>query len=230
MMRGGRAAVLASVVILGTAATSEAQPPFEGIVTMRMNGGRGAPGAAPGAASTQDIEYSISGRRVRMSMGGPMGGMTMLMMPAEKKIYMLMAAQNSYIEMPMADVAAQANRAQAQATAPTDVKVAHTGKFETIAGYKCEHITMSASTPSGVQSTDACVSKELGAFTNPLSGMGGGAPAWQKSVEAQGFPLKVTTADGAVMLEVVKIEKKRLANTLFTIPENYTKMQPPARR
>lgn len=218
------------VVMLGATSTSGAQPPFEGVVTMRMNGGRGAPGAPAGAASTQDIEYSISGRRVRMSMGGPMGGMTMLMMPAEKKIYVLMAAQNAYMEMPMADVAAQANRAQAQANAPTDVKVTHTGKFETIAGYKCEHITMSATTPGGVQSTDACVSKELGAFTNPLSGMGGGAPAWQKTVEAQGFPLKVTSPEGSVMLEVTRIEKKRLANTLFSIPENYTKMQAPARR
>ena len=32
------------------------------------------------------------------------------------------------------------------------------------------------------------------------------------------------------MLEVTRIEKKRLPNTLFTIPETYTKMQPPARR
>lgn len=228
MRRVGQMAVVGAMLASGTA-VSGAQPPFEGVVSMRM-GGRVPPGAPAGAPSTQEVEYSISGRRVRMSMGGPAGGMTMLMMPSEKKIYVLMAAQNAYMEMPMTDVAASANRAQAQANAPTDVKVVHTGKFETIAGAKCEHITISATTPTGVQSSDACVSKELGAFTNPMSGMGGGAAPWQKSVEAQGFPLRITTADGTVMLEVTKIEKKRLPNTLFTIPETYTKMQPPARR
>ncbi|MBY0488343.1 MAG: DUF4412 domain-containing protein [Gemmatimonadaceae bacterium] len=227
-MRAGKTAVVLGAALAGVASVSAAQPPFEGVVTMRM-GGRAAAGAPAGAVTSQEIEYSISGRRMRMTMGGPAGGMTMLMMPADKKIYVLMAAQNAYMEMPMADVAATAQRAQS--ATPSDVKVVHTGKFDVVAGYKCEHLTLTATTPSGPQSTDACVSKELGAFTNPMSGMGAKSPSWQTSVEAQGFPLKVTTPDGTVALEVTKIEKKRLPNTLFTIPESYTRMQaPPARR
>jgi hypothetical protein len=215
------------LAVLSAASVAMAQPPFEGVVTMRMSG-RGGPGAPPGGASAQEIEYSISGRRMRMSIAGPAGGMTMLMLPADKKIYMLMAAQNAYVEMPMADVAATAERAQA--TSPTDVKVVRTGKVETVAGYRCEHLALTATTPAGPQTTDACVSKELGAFTNPMSGLGAKSPSWQTSLEQQGFPLKVTTPDGVVALEVTKIEKKRLPNTLFTIPESYTRMQAPDRR
>ena len=35
---------------------------------------------------------------------------------------------------------------------------------------------------------------------------------------------QVTNQDGVVQLEVTKIEQKRLADALFTIPGNYTKM------
>ena len=39
-----------------------------------------------------------------------------------------------------------------------------------------------------------------------------------------GFSLKVTMPDGSVPLEVVKIEKKKLASDLFSVPLTYMKM------
>jgi hypothetical protein len=57
----------------------------------------------------------------------------------------------------------------------------------------------------------------------------GPAPAWQKQI-ADGFPLKVSSPDGTVALEVIKVEKKRLANDLFSVPANFTKMAMPGGR
>lgn len=228
MIRVRVAAAVAAALVWGSAGAVQAQPPFEGVVTMRMSA---KPPAAAGAPErppmVQELEYAISGRRVRMQLGA--AGMTMLMLPADKKVYMLMPAQNAYTEMPMSDAMAAADQAAATAP-PPNVKTSRTGKFETIAGYKCEHVIITSTTPAGPSTTDACISKELGSFSNPMSGMGAKAPAWQKSIELEGFPLKVNTADGGTALEVTKIEKKRLANSLFTIPENYTKMQIPTRR
>ena len=45
-----------------------------------------------------------------------------------------------------------------------------------------------------------------------------------------GFPLKVTMQDGTIPIEVVKIEKKKLASDLFSVPLTYTKMAMPGRR
>jgi hypothetical protein len=59
----------------------------------------------------------------------------------------------------------------------------------------------------------------------------GSEPAWQRMLTVDGgFPLKVTMPDGSIPLEVVKIEKKRLANDLFSVPLDYTKMEMPRRR
>jgi hypothetical protein len=212
-----------AAVLVGTAWTSvaQAQAPFEGVVTMRIGGG-----AAAGAPNMpQEMEYLISGKRVRVNMGGPTGAMSLLMMPSEKKLYMLLSAQKSYMEMPMGDELSNT-------AVPAGVSMVKTGRTETIAGYRCEHIELTGPGPSGTpQKTDACLSKELGGYANPMAGMGGGREApWQKAIQAEGFPLKVTSADGSVALEVTKVEKKRLGNDLFTVPLSYSKVAMPQRR
>ena len=59
----------------------------------------------------------------------------------------------------------------------------------------------------------------------------GSEPAWQRMLTADGgFPLKVTMQDGTIPIEVVKIEKKKLASDLFSVPLTYTKMAMPGRR
>lgn len=191
--------------------------PFEGAVTMRMTA-KGANGP-----QQQDIEYLVRNGKVRVSMGGPGGAMALISAPQEQKVYVLMAAQNTYMEMPITEAAASV-----AAKTPTDAKITRTGRMETVAGYACEHVLVA----SASQTVDICLAKGLGGYVNPLASMQRSSePAWQKMLTADGgFPLKVTMPDGSVPIEVVKVEKKKLAIDLFSVPLNYTKMEMPRRR
>jgi hypothetical protein len=123
--------------------------------------------------------------------------MAMLAVPREQKLYVLMAAQNAYSEIPMAAATAAATAAAGAvpAEAAGDVKVVRTRRRETIAGYACEHVQVTAA----AQTTDVCLSTALGRYVNPLESMRGtAAPAWQRAVGGEGFPLKVTLPDGTV--------------------------------
>ncbi len=219
------AAALMSTVVLAAAPVaplSAQTAPFEGVITMRVAGGRAA-------AQLQDVEYLAHAGKVRMNIASPMGSMGIIGVPAEKKMYMLMGQQRMYVEVPMNADAVPAGNAMVNAPEP---KMTRTGKKETIAGYECEHVLVE----SEQQTADVCMARGLGPFLNAMSAMGsmgrgGGAlPGWQRSLAADGaFPLKVTGSDGTVMLEVTKIEKKRLTNALFDVPADYTKMDMPRR-
>ncbi len=189
---------------------------------MRVSGGRAD-------APMQEVEYLAHAGKVRMNLKSPMGSMSVIGVPADKKMYMLIAQQNMYFEVPMDVDASRA--ANAIATAP-EPRITRTGKMETIAGYQCEHVLVE----SPQQNADVCMARGLGPFMNAVSAMGsmgrGGSalPAWQRSLAADGaFPLKVTSTNGTVMLEVTKIEKKRLADAQFAVPAEYTKMDMPRR-
>jgi hypothetical protein len=209
-----------AVSLLSLAPTSvlSAQAPFEGAVTMRITAATPSGGAQP-----QEMEYLVRNGKVRVNMSGPGGGMSVLTSPQEQKLFVLIPMQNAYMEMPMAEVQSRAPGV------PSDVKIIRTGKMETVAGYACEHVTM---VNTGSPAVDVCLASGMGNFINPLLAMQRGAvPAWQRSITADGgFPLKITMADGSVPVEVLTIEKKRLANDLFTVPLTYTKMPMPSRR
>ena len=191
--------------------------PFEGAVTMRLST-KGANGP-----QSQEVQYFVRNGKVRVSMGGPAGAMSLLSVPQEQKVYVLIAAQKAYMEMPMIE----ATSAVAAQT-PTDARVTRTGRMETVAGYSCEHIMV----PSGAQSVDICMAKGLGGYVNPLASIQRGSePSWQRALTADGgFPLRVTMPDGSRPIEVVKISKQKLANDLFSVPLNYTKMEMPRGR
>ena len=171
----------------------------------------------------QEMEYLVRAGKVRVSMGGPAGAMSLLSVPQEQKVYVLMAAQNAYMEMPMADAASSV-----AAKTPADAQITRTGRMETVAGYACEHVTVA----SAALTVDVCMAKGLGGYVNPLASMQRNSePAWQRMLTADGgFPLKVTMQDGSIPIEVVKIEKKKLASDLFSVPLTYTKMEMPRRR
>lgn len=204
-------------VMLTATATSMAAQPFEGAITMRMNTGRAAAGAP-----NPEIQYLVRGENLRVTMSGPAGGMSMLALAGEKKMYMVVDAQRSYMEIP-----ASGMQASMDSRAPATLAVTRTGKRETIAGVECEHVLVA----DQGQQIDVCVSKALGGFLNPLTSMRQGpAPAWQRTLAADGgFPLRVTGPDGAVMLEVTKVERKSLAPALFIIPDSYSRMTAPRR-
>lgn len=216
-------AACSAVSFLSLAATTattalSAQAPFEGAVTIRITA------ASPnGGAQPQQMEYLVRNGKIRVNMSGAGAGMSVLTSPQEQKLFVLIPMQNAYIEMPMAEVTTRASGV------PSDVKITRTGTMETVAGYACEHVTMVS---AGSPAVDVCLASGMGNFINPLTAMQRGVvPAWQRSLTADGgFPLKITMADGSVPVEVLKIEKKRLANDLFAVPLTYTKMPTPSGR
>lgn len=210
--------LLAAVALLPLLlAVPAAAQKFEGTVTIRMNGGA-KPGAPP-----QELQYMARGGNVRVQMPGALGGTVMLAIPAEKKTYLLSTAENAYFEVPISQMQGMIERETA-----AEARVVRTGRKEMVAGYECEHVTVATSD----QKFDICLAKSLGSWVNPLQEMRLGAtPEWQRALAREGgFPLKVQLSDGSVVLEVTKVEKKRLANNLFAVPENYTKMDAPTRR
>ncbi len=210
------AAATVTLLAVVPAPTVAAQP-FEGAVTMRLSA-KGANGP-----QVQEVEYLVRNGKVRVSMGGPAGAMSLLSVPQEQKVYVLMAGQHAYMELPVADAASGV-----AANTPAEAQITRTGRMDTVAGYACEHVTVT----SAAQAVDLCLAKGLGGYVNPLAAMQRSrAPAWQRALSADGgFPLKVTMPDGSVPIEVVKIEKRKLANDLFSVPLSYTKMEMPRRR
>ncbi len=228
MNRHSFTVALASVATLlcTTTAVASAQA-FEGVITMRMSPMRA------GSDGLQEIEYMSHAGKVRVNVKSPMGPMGVIGVPEEKKLYVLIDPQSMYMEISTDAAAGRAGGANVNIAEP---KITRTGKKETIAGRECEHIIVEMQQ----ETTDVCVARGLGPFMNALSGVGGmmgmggrGAsaqPAWQRSLAADGaFPLKVTKPDGTVQLEVTKIEPKKLADALFTVPGNYSKMDMPRR-
>jgi len=204
-------AVLLSIALLDTGSLQAQE--FEGLITVHMTG------TTRDGTQIPDVEYMSRKGMVRLNVRSPMGSIGVIAIPAEKKLYALMDAQSAYMEQPLSfDIAA---------TTPAPV-VTRTGKKETIAGYECEHILI-AGQPG---SMDVCMARGLGPFVAATVALGGQSmPAWQRALLADGgFPLKVIRADGTTQLEVTKIEKKRLSDALFTVPDNYTKMDMPRRR
>ena len=215
------AAATVSLLVVLVPQVMAAQP-FEGALTMRVSS-KGANGP-----QSQEMEYLVRGGKVRVSMGGPAGAMSLLSVPQEQKMYVLIAAQNAYMEMPIGDAASSVAASSVAAKSPADAKITRTGRMETVAGYACEHVTVA----SAGQTVDICMAKGLGGYVNPLASMQRSSePAWQRMLTADGgFPLKVTMQDGSIPIEVVKVEKKKLASDLFSVPLTYMKMEMPRRR
>lgn len=219
------AAVAIAVAMAGPGALA-AQGTFEGAITIRMAT------ATPRGATTQQVEYLMRGGKVRVNMAAPPGlpasGPSLLMVPQENTVYMLMAAQSAYMELRMDDSLAS-RAARRPPNARDAVKVVRTGRRETIAGVSCEHVNVTADAGTA----DLCLSRELGRFVNPTDAIRPGGAAWARELGNE-FPLRVTMPDGTVPLEVVKVERKRLSNDLFTVPGSYTKLagsvgRPPVR-
>lgn len=197
------------------------QGEFEGAITMRVNAGRG--GQTPGGArgGIQEAEYLVRGSSVRVNLAGPTGAMSMLMSGSAKKSWMLLPAQKTYMELSISDSVGAVAR-----NALVGTSIVKTGKRDVVAGVPCE--VSRVTTPR--DTTDVCLAKGMGRFVNPLGGMGSGAQApWQRALESDGFPMRVARIDGTVVLEVTKIERRRLAPDLFAIPLDWQKMSMPRR-
>jgi len=205
--------VVRIAVLLCLPATVTAQDKFEGVVTARMSavGGRG------GVAT-----YAVKGDRLRMDMAGETGAVvTVLHDPSKNLNVMLMHQQKMVLDV----TSMQGAKAAAAAKKPT-IKL--TGKKETIAGRECEHALVKSD--DGGQ-LDVCLAKGMGEFVMGSGSAGGSSPALASTSEvlsklgADAFPLKVMDVKtGATVFLVKTIEKKRLDDALFAIPDGYQKI------
>ncbi len=210
-----RISLLVAGAVAAAPYAAAAQNPFEGVVTFQMTMGQ---------MGNQSMQYSTKGGKVRWDISTPGGDMFILLNDGGKTMDMVMPARGIYMERSAGDVPAMADSAAANA------KLTWTGKKETIAGYECEHATLTD--PNGVP-TDLCLAKGLGAFV----GMGGSAGGrggmgmggdWQGHL-GQMFPLKVERA-GQVEMQATKVEKQPLDDSLFTVPNGLQKMNMPMGR
>jgi len=102
-------------------------------------------------------------------------------------------------------------------------KVTKTGKFDTVAGYKCENWDISSDHKEGT----VCVADQGASWLSiPMTGIPT-EQAWMlELLDGKHFPLRFVgyAKDGTTEethIEVTKIDKKPLADTLFQVPAGY---------
>lgn len=220
-----RGAGVVAALLCGTPAVAATQSAdgtpaaFQGVIAMQVR-----MGSADGKM-LQTAEYVVKGNRVRVDLPGAMGGVAMLVDLEARRMTVLMTGRQQYLEQPWRDPAEVAAAATAGGAQP---RVTRTGRSETIAGIRCEHVSIA----SGTQTADVCLTTALGRLAlNPMDGMGraSGIADWQQVLGRDGFPLRVTLPDGTVGLEVTRVERKRIANERFTVPLSYTRLDAPKR-
>jgi len=190
--------------------TLGAQTPFQGTVQMNITTGSG----------TTQLNLMLKDGKTRFD---PSPQMSVIIDPVAQRMMVIMNAQRMYMERDFTSATAAVQQ-QFGGKAPT---IARTGKFDTIAGYKCEHVTITDDDGGAV---DACVSQQLGGFriptaSNPMAPQK--EAGWITQLGATNFPLKVTKG-GKTVVEVTAIEKKAMDAGMFEAPEGFQSFAMPA--
>jgi hypothetical protein len=200
----------AAILVMFTTVPLAAQS-FEGTVSINMTGNDGV---------VNQISYKIKGGKMRFDPGNAQ--VSVIIDPVAKRMMMIMNAQKMYTELDFGGAAV----AVQQQVVGKNPAIVRTGRMETVAGYRCEHVTV---TDDDGTSVDSCISSELGGFrmpaaSNPM------APrkeaGWITQLGSTSFPLKVQKG-GKTIMEVTAIEKKSLDAALFAAPEGYQSFQMP---
>lgn len=200
-----------TLLVLALPAGARAQS-FEGTVTFRTDNGG-------------DMAYSVRQGKVRMDINRQGHQAALIMDPSTRTMDMIMPERRTYMEMHMPDVqAGDAGDPQ------MDVDITRTGRTETVAGYKCEYWHVHPK--KGGDDADACVSTELGNFLVAQSQMQRRRiAAWEAAFGNKPvFPLKVVSSRNGhpeTVMEVTKIEPKKLDASLFEPPAGFQKMTMP---
>ena len=210
---------------LVAAMPAAAQTAFEGVVKYQLTT----------EGRTMDVTYFAKGSRARSEM--VMDGMQMAMLLDADSAFMrtIMPSERMYMTMDFSRMRDQGNQRDT-----SDAAFTPTGRKETIAGHECEHYL----TGTG-QNTDMCVATGLGYYMGGGSG-GRGRGAGQRSFGMRPgdpraaefrrrfkdgfFPLRLTVTEGGKVttdMVVTSIERQRLSDELFTVPEGFTEMRMP---
>lgn len=206
------------IALLFTSINLQAQSQFEGKVTMKFTENN----------RSHTMDYFMKGNKIRMEMKEQGQAINIIFDRKEDKMIMLMPNQQMYMEYPYKNFMKEHKKDKMDGEKEVFKK---TGEMKTINGYNCEKWIFNED--DGSQSV-AWMTKELGSFTffdNPMSG-NSDKPEWQQEIEAAGyFPMLVINKDKngneQGTMEVTKIEKKNLDNSMFEPPADYKKMEMP---
>lgn len=189
---------------------------------------------------TLETRYAVKGPRNRIEPITSQESAIVLMDSSSSTTTTLFPQSRSYVTMnwvEMAEEMAQDAGADSSIVFP---KVVSTGETETISGFTCTHWLIGDN-----QDLDVCMAKGLGYY----SGGSGGIldklrdpalrekakaqldanPEFAKFVEGGAFPLKMAVIENGrprVIMEVTRIERKSLDDSLFTVPADYRKEIP----
>jgi hypothetical protein len=210
-----------------TAVQTFAADAFQGKVSLAITADKGR---------TQEINYTMKGRKLRMDMNAE-GQATSMIMDMEKlEMMMIMPAQQMYMLMPIKQPAGQGvEHAGNNPGMAADIE--RTGKTEKILGYACEQILVTDKTKGTI--TEMWIAQGLGMFMGvsgggggPFGGRGGGGPPatskWEEVLKGKGgFPLRVISRDASgkqsFKMEATKIDPSSQPDSLFAPPEGYRK-------
>lgn len=206
-------AAIALLLVPGVPAL--AQQPFEGTLTMKM-------GIEPGKTAKVATVWAKGGK-MRMEMAGGDQTMTvladgrgsvMMLMPAQKKYYVMMSTSEI-----------------AKTAATGQVTLRRLGRSGSFGGYRCEwYLLGREKNPS----FEACVTRELGSLGIDMAAQGGQGgltdadlKAFRKEFGNNFFVLQQKGDGGEVLYEVTRVEKTSVADDRFLPPAGYTELKMP---
>jgi len=204
---------------------------FEGVIHMKSTFGGSTEGR------TGESDWYIKGDNIRTerrrkstdtASTDAMGGM--IFNADTKKGYVIMPERKMYMEL---------SESSFEKTADMKYEIVRTGKTDTVAGYQCE-IFQTKSKETGKIRGEACAAKGLanmGAFMglNRSSAVSGDFSREVRQIIKEGyFLLRMVRKDDdgseKMRMEATSVEKKKLDNSLFVPPADYTKFEMNATR
>lgn len=211
-------------VVVGSLALSLAPLPvlagdFEGVLHMNTTH------AGTGTSSTMD--WYLKGDKARVEMSRTEGQANVMIFDGKTRtMHMAMPGQKSYMEISM-----EGERGEHLREAFEKQTVERTGKTDRIAGYSCEVWRITDKENKRLKN-DICVAKGFGKaaafWVDPKEMRRSSQPSWVKQlVEEGGFGLRSIHYDEEgkefSRMEVVSIDKKSLAASLFAFPADWAK-------
>lgn len=156
------------------------------------------------------------------------GPVHVLALPAEKKLYAILDSKKQAVLLELDKLAEQAKgfgarpHGPAATAAPAPSRLDKTGKFDTVAGIKCEVWHFSQGKTEG----DACIAEqETSWFHLPVSGEAPPQLSWLAPIaDGKHFPVRIVSTERNVergRIEVTSLQKKPLQASQFELPPDY---------
>jgi hypothetical protein len=186
---------------------------FQGEITMKTTRPN-----APGTTMT----IKAKGDKLRIEMPATGGGTaSAIYVPQENKMIVLLDAQKAAMDMNLGAPGAPQPNTNAQTSA-----VDKTGKKETLAGITCEDWIVKD--PSGSR-TETCVAEGLPFLDLDSLRHAGGGSSWKAEMRTKKtFPLRSVEYDKngteLTRAEVTAVKREKLDDSLFEVPEGYSRM------